>query len=494
MDRYKHLLIGLLLALWLAQPLKLQAATDRVGEVAYARGVLTGRIEGKPARILGRGDPLHAGETLQTGSRSFALIRFKDGTRMTLRPNTKFRIESVATEKGKESAFMRLLRGGFRAITGFISKRRPGAFKVGTAVATIGIRGTDFDARLCEGEECEQENAALAKNVKNAEDESRVIGRVALLRGKASAVDGEDKTRPLTTGAAVYESDRLRTGIQSIAVIAFNDESRVTMSPNSIFRIEQHRYRPDSPKESNAFLRFIRGGLRLVSGLIGKLNRRSWRVGTPTATIGIRGTGFDLICDGECVDAQAANRFDPWRETLAGRLLSTFLPPAFAQQRSGVYMRVWKGSIELQYDGGSQILEQGQVAFMSSPRSAPRLLPRLPQRLRGMGGAPRPDKVVIKRDLFAKADISKIEPGLYVQVREGDVQVRGKDGSLALLGRGEAAFAGLDGKTRRLAFVPPFQKFDETPRPDELTPQMRRRLDLLGGKGRKKKAFQCRLR
>ena len=491
MDRYKHLLSGLLLAIGLALPLNLQAAADSVGEVGYARGVLTGHVEGEPARILGRGESLRAGETLQTGNRSFALIKLKDGTRMTLRPNTRFRIDSVETEKGKESAFMRLIRGGFRAITGFISKRKPGAFKVSTSVATIGIRGTDFDVRLCEGEECERENAALARK---GEDESRVIGRVALLRGKASAVDGEDKTRPLSTGAAVYESDRLQTGIQSIAVIAFNDESRVTMSPNSIFRIEQHRYRPDSPKESNAFLRFVRGGLRLVSGLIGQFNRSSWRVGTPTATIGIRGTGFDLVCDGECVDAQAANRFDPWRETLAGQLLSAFLPPAYAQQRSGMYARVWKGSIELQYEGGSQILEQGQTAFMSSPRSVPRLMPQLPQRLRGMGGAPRPDKVVIKRDLFAKADISRMGPGLYVNVRKGDVQVRGKDGSLALLGRGEASRTGLDGKTQRLAFVPPFQKFDDTPMPDELTPRMRRMLELFGVKGRKKKAFQCRLR
>ncbi len=464
-------------------------AAAEVGSVGYTRGVLTGQIEGEPVRILGKGQPLRAGETLKTGSRSFALIRLNDGTRMTLRPNSAFRIEDVNTKKGEESALMRLIKGGFRAITGFISKRRPGAFKVTTSVATIGIRGTEFDTRLCEGDECAQENAAIGQQAK---DESRVIGRVALLRGKASAVDGEDKTRPLSTGAAVYESDRLQTGIQSFAVIAFNDESRVTMSPDTVFRIEQHRYRPDTPKESNAFLRFIRGGLRLVTGLIGKLNRPSWRVGTPTATIGIRGTGFDLVCDGECVDQQAA-RFDPWRETLAGRLLGQFLQPVHAQQRAGMYARVWKGEIVLQYDGGSQILAEGQAAFMRNSRSVPRLLPDLPRHLRGFGGAPRPDKVIITRDLFAKASPDGVPPGLYVSVRKGDVTVRGKDGSMALLGRGEASLTGLDGKTRRLAFVPPFQKYDDTPLPEELTPRMRRMLDLFGVKGRKKKAFQCRL-
>ncbi len=490
MDRGSHIVTALLLAGVLAAANPLQAASDVVGEVGYARGVLTGQIEGEPARILGRGESLRAGETLKTGKTGFALIKLDDGTRMTLRPNTVFRIEAVNTEQGKESAFMRLIKGGFRAITGFISKRRPGAFKVTTSVATIGIRGTEFDARLCEGDECAQENAQIAEP---AQDESKVIGRVALLRGKASAVDGADKTRPLSTGAAVYESDRLQTGIQSIAVIAFNDQSRVTMSPNTVFRIEQHRYRPEAPKESNAFLRFVRGGLRLVSGLIGKLNRPSWRVGTPTATIGIRGTGFDLICDGDCVDQQAAV-FDPWRDTVAGRLLGQLMQPAFAQQAKGMYVRVWSGEILLQNDAGNQVLAEGQAAFLRNTRTAPQLMPDLPRHLRGMGGAPRPDKVVIKRDLFARADLDLLPAGLYVSVREGDVEVRGKDGSLALLGRGEAALSRLDGSTVRLAFVPPFQKFDDTPLPDELTPRMRRMLELFGTQGRKKRTFECRLR
>ncbi len=494
MDRLRQMFFVSLLLAFLPVLPSAQAFAGSVGQVDYTQGVLTGKIEGQSPRILGRGETLRAGEILQTSQRGFALIRLEDGTRMTLRPNTVFRIDNVNTEKGKENAFMRLIRGGFRAITGFISKRRPGSFKVTTSVATIGIRGTEFDARLCEGNECAEENTRLAADQGASPGvESRVIGRVALLRGKASALDGADHSRPLSTGAAVYESDRLQTGIQSIAVIAFNDQSRVTMSPNTVFRIEQHRYRPDKPKESNAFLRFIRGGLRLVTGLIGKINRPSWRVGTPTATIGIRGTGFDLVCDGECVDQQAA-RFDPWRETVAGRLLGSLMKPAFAQQQSGMYARVWKGEIVLQNAAGSQVLTEGQTAFLRSEREAPRLLPELPPHLRGFGGAPRPDKVVIKHDLFARVDPGRIDPGLYVNVRKGDVQVRGKDGSLALLGAGEASMTGLDGKTQRLAFVPPFQQYDDTPMPGELTPRAWRRLELFGKRGGNRKTFQCRLR
>jgi hypothetical protein len=154
-------------------------AAVEVGEVTFARGVVTGQIDGEQPRIIGKGVGLHNGETLNTGSRAFALLQFNDGTRMT----------------------------GFRALTGFISKRAPGAFRVNTSVATIGIRGTEFDARLCEGGECQAEEEASGQS---AQRESRVVGRIALLRGKASATEDDRNSRALHVGAAVYERDQVQ--------------------------------------------------------------------------------------------------------------------------------------------------------------------------------------------------------------------------------------------------------------------------------------------
>jgi hypothetical protein len=459
-----------------------------VGEVSYARGVLTGQIGNEPPRILGKGLALHNGETLNTDSRGFAVIKLEDGTRMTLRPSTTFKIENVDTGEGRESAFMRLIRGGFRAITGLISKTSPQAFEVNTPVATIGIRGTEFDARLCEADECEQENRATGQQAQN---ESRVIGRIALLRGKASALDLNSKSRILTTGAAVYEQDQLQTGIKSFAVVAFNDNSRVTMAAGTAFKIEEHRFKPEVPDENNAFLRFIRGGLRLVSGLIGKLNRESYRVGTPTATIGIRGTGFDLVCEGECVDNRAY--FNPWRDSVLSGLLSYFIKPSYAVGGNGMYARVWDGAIELQYQGGRLLLQNGQAVFMKNAFSAPVVIPQLPVHLRNLGGAPRPDRVEVGEDLFGGLEPDDIKPGLYVNVRDGDVSVRGADGSLVNLGKGEASVSGLNGATIRLNFVPPFQKFDQIPLPSRVTPQMQKMINLFGAKGSGKQEFECRL-
>lgn len=463
-------------------------AAAEVGEVSYSRGVLTGQVESEAPRLLGKGIALHEGETLNTGSSGFAVIKLEDGSRMTLRPNTTFKIEQVDTRPGNENAVLRLFRGGFRAVTGFISKRNPDAFKVNTSIATIGIRGTDFDARLCEQTECDEENRATGEQAQN---ESRVIGRIALLRGQATAVDASSQSRQLSTGAAVYEMDQIETGIKSFAVIAFNDKSRITMSAASAFRIDQHQYQPEAPEQNNAFLSFIRGGLRLVTGAIGKLNRDSYRVATPTATIGIRGTGFDLVCDGDCADTRAW--LNPYRQSVIARLLSYFIKPVFAIEGNGMYARVWEGAIEFEFQGGNMLLENGKAAFLKNAFTPPVVIPDLPIHLRKMGGAPRPDKVEINQDLFGGIEQKDIKPGLYVNVRDGDVQVNGADGSATILGKGEASVSAFDGATARLNFVPPFQKFDKVPEPDKLTPRMQKMINLFGESARDKREFECRI-
>ena len=461
-------------------------AAVEVGSVAYSRGVLTGQIDGEQPRLIAKGVPLHKGETLNTGSRGFALISLEDGTRMTLRPNTTFKIEDLNIEKGSENALMSLIRGGLRAVTGFISKARPKAFNINSTVATIGIRGTEFDARLCEASECQEEEDA---NVKTAQRESRVVGRIALLRGKASAtVDGQE-SRVLTSGAAIYERDQIQTGIKSFAVVAFNDETRATLAPQTAIRVEEHEFKPEQPDENNSFLSFLQGGLRMVTGAIGRLNKKAFRVATPTATIGIRGTGFDLVCEGACVSSNAA--LDPAADSLLGKFLQLLIKPAYAMgDGNGMYAKVWSGAIELQFGSKKMLLNNGRTAYLKNNFSQPLLIPDIPAKLRSMGGAPRPDKVPMPEDAFSEAPPGIIEPGLYVNVRKGDVAVQGADGKVINLGAGEALHAGLKA-AKRLGFVPAFQKYDKIPDPARITVQNEKMLNLFGAEGADKEGMQC---
>ena len=464
-------------------------AAEEVGEVTFSRGVLTGQIDGGQPRLIGKGINLHNGETLNTGSRGIALIKLNDGTRMTLRPNTTFKIEDVNMDKDEESALLSLIRGGLRAVTGFISKAGRSAFRINTPVATIGIRGTEFDARLCEGDECQQEEEASGEN---AQLDSRVIGRVALLRGKASAIEDGDSSRVLTTGAAVYERDQIQTGIKSYVVIAFNDQTRATLAPQSAFRIEEHEFKPQQPDENNSFFSFLQGSLRMVTGLIGRLNQRAFRVATPTATIGIRGTGFDLVCEGACVSSNAS--IDPAGDSLLGQFLRFLVKPAYALgDGNGMYAKVWSGTIELQLGDSMMLLQNGRTAYLRNNFIQPQLVPDIPVGLRTMGGAPRPDKVPFPAEAFDGIDTSRIEPGLYVNVRKGDVAVLGADGNVVNIGAGEALLAD-SLRAVRLRLVPAFQKFDKVPNPALMTARTEKMIDLFGARGGDGDSMECTVR
>jgi len=108
-----------------------------------------------------------------------------------------------------------------------------------------------------------------------------------------------------------------------------------------------------------------------------------------------------------------------------------------------------------------------------------------------MGGAPRPDKVKVKDDLFGGSEQGEVKPGLYVNVRHGDVQIDNGLGKVIDLGKGEAGLSGFGGKITRLKHVPAFQKFDLVPDPAVFSPKFARAVRLLGLKKALKSKFEC---
>ena len=275
---------------------------EEAGEVVAARGAITAQQGESTPRILGRSAKVNVGDVVTTGRKSFVVMKLGDGTKMTLRPNTSFKIEQWNEKPQQESAVFRLFKGGLRAISGALSKRRPDAFRLRTSVATIGIRGTVFDARLCE-DDC-RVDAKKYKEVKA--NVSPVVARVGFLKGTADAVRREaGLRRTLSTGAPVYAGDSIVTQASSYAVVLFKDRSRVTIRPKSEFAVTAFDYQ-DQDSDS-AIFRLVRGGLRAVTGLIGKRRPHKVRYRTEVATIGIRGTAFDMFCQQSCqseTDAQ----------------------------------------------------------------------------------------------------------------------------------------------------------------------------------------------
>lgn len=126
-------------------------AASEAGEVVKVVGRASAATVDGDLRRLDQGQPVNAGDTVITATSSFARIKLSDGGYVVLRPNTRFQIADYNySEKPEESrSVFSLLKGGFRAVTGLIGQRNHSAVSYRTAVATIGIRGTDLEVIDC---------------------------------------------------------------------------------------------------------------------------------------------------------------------------------------------------------------------------------------------------------------------------------------------------------------------------------------------------------
>jgi hypothetical protein len=135
----------------LAVPFGQVSAATEAGEVVTVAGRAAAATQAGDIRSLGRGGTVNSGDTVVTSSNSYIRMKFIDGASVILRPNSRFHIEDyqVAEKEEENRSFFNLVKGGFRAVTGAIGKRNRSGYRVKTAVATIGIRGTDYSMRTC---------------------------------------------------------------------------------------------------------------------------------------------------------------------------------------------------------------------------------------------------------------------------------------------------------------------------------------------------------
>ena len=99
-----------------------------------------------PAR---KGDTVEEGDTIATGVLAQAQLVMKDEGLIALRPDSRLRIDVyrvTGKADGAEQGVFGLLKGGFRSVTGWIGRFNKDNYKVQTATATIGIRGTDHES------------------------------------------------------------------------------------------------------------------------------------------------------------------------------------------------------------------------------------------------------------------------------------------------------------------------------------------------------------
>ncbi|MGQ0729098.1 FecR family protein [Acidovorax sp.] len=120
-------------------------------------------------------------------------------------------------------------------------------------------------------------------------------GLVQFAAGDVQLRRGETLSR-LSKGAELDGGDVVLTGTEGRAQIRFSDGGLVALYPDSQFTVT--RYADGAGAGEDHFVvNLLRGGMRALTGLIGKRNPANYKVVTPTAVVGIRGSAFLLAID-----------------------------------------------------------------------------------------------------------------------------------------------------------------------------------------------------
>jgi hypothetical protein len=136
-------------------------AEDSSGMVIASRGIVIALANGE-SRELKQGGFVYVNDEILTSARSFAVLQFTDGAKVTVRPNSNLIIETyLYAGNDSDEATLNLVSGGLRIITGAMAKTNPEKYKVRTPVALMGVRGTEFSIMLCGDELCAEDQMEM---------------------------------------------------------------------------------------------------------------------------------------------------------------------------------------------------------------------------------------------------------------------------------------------------------------------------------------------
>ncbi len=181
------------------------------------------------------------------------------------------------------------------------------------------------------------------------------VGRVTHLSGTLIARRADGSTKLFSTKSEVQEGDTLSTEQETYARIKFADGGEVVLRPGSQLKVAAYAFDQAKPQSDNIVLNMLKGGLRAVTGVVGKRNRDAVNFNTATATIGIRGTHFGaLICQNDCAGVP----------TVSGK------PP-----ENGLHLDVADGAIVVRNTAGQQQINAGQFGYVQSAATPPAIVP-----------------------------------------------------------------------------------------------------------------------
>jgi FecR-like protein len=176
-------------------------------------------------------------------------------------------------------------------------------------------------------------------------------GKILYSRGVVSIVDELESARGGKTGAKIFEGDRVVTGRGALAQIRLSDGALIALRGSSDYQIEKQSFDEEEDLYEQAGQLFT-GWMRSITGAIGKKYPNNVTQKTSVATIGIRGTVYQVI------------HIPP--EGL----------PGYAGEEPGTYVLLEEGAVEMTGEGGTRLMKPGDVVFVPAAGGTPVLAPQ----------------------------------------------------------------------------------------------------------------------
>ncbi|MFY0640919.1 MAG: FecR domain-containing protein [Bermanella sp.] len=123
-----------------------------------------------------------------------------------------------------------------------------------------------------------------------------IAGHVILTKGNVTAVMENGDSRSLKRRSEIFNGDVIKTGPAGSVQIRFVDKALMTIKANSEMNIESYlmAQQSESGDKEQVLMSLVKGGFRTITGTIGKGNKDAYKVNTPAASIGIRGTNYEV--------------------------------------------------------------------------------------------------------------------------------------------------------------------------------------------------------
>ena len=169
-------------------------------------------------------------------------------------------------------------------------------------------------------------------------------GTVVFTLGKVyKSADG--KRQGLHKGDLILSGDLIETDRNSQVQIRFSDNGFLSVRPSSHLLIEDFHFE-NKVKQDRSSMILIKGGFRAVTGKIGARDHDSYRVTTPLATIGIRGTDYSVMMCDSCADGGT-------------------------DHKNGLYVGVAIGGVHVENSGGGLDLDRNQYGYIADRNLKP---------------------------------------------------------------------------------------------------------------------------